>query len=102
MNICVTGISKEKVETIFEERWLISFINLMAGINHRSKNLCQPKKDKYKQTVYGKTQLKCSNYQEKECFHQAEKKRHCRQKVKMRFMTDFPKQQKTKAMECHF
>lgn len=72
------------------------------GINHRSKNLCQPKKDKYKETVYGKTQLKCSNYQEKRMFSSGREKKTLPQKVKMRFMTDFPKQQKTKAMECHF
>ena len=46
----------------------------MAGINQRSKNLCQSKKDKYKETVYGKTQLKCSNYQEKNAFIKHRKK----------------------------
>ena len=54
---------------------MMIFPNVMAGINQRSKNLCQPKKDKCKQIVHGKTQLKCSNYQEKECFYQAERKK---------------------------
>lgn len=75
MNICVTGISKEKVETIFEERWLIIFLNLMAGINHRSKNLCQPKKDKYKETVYGKTQLKMFKLSRKRMFSSGREKK---------------------------
>ena len=71
--MCNWNLQRKGRDNIWRD--MIIFPNVMAGINQRSKNLCQPKKDKCKQTVHGKTQLKCSNYQEKECFYQAERKK---------------------------